>query len=208
MDKYLLEYVNLIGGKRKKTIKIYQSENKRENYIRHRYLESYDDYINNILPRALKINNKQWLIDLFDRKKTRDRIVYEDDDFIFIHDIKWNGENKWELRMLAFFRDPNLHSMRDLTGKHLPLLKKVKKICLDYIEKNFGLVEDQLKLFFHYRPSIWQLHLHFNCLFLKNSSSSIERAHSLYSIMENLELDSDYFKKIKIHCFNDIDDEK
>jgi len=196
MDSLLNEYINLVGGKRRK--------NKRENYIRERYLESYEDYITNIKPEGLK-RSRQWVFNIFDGKKEKDKVLYQDENFVLIPDIKWNRKDKWELRVLAFFKNPELNSMRDLTGDHLTLLENVKNKSLEVIKEKFELTEDQLKIFFHYRPSVWQLHMHFVCLFFKTSSSSIERAHSIYSVLENLKLDSDYFKKVKIQCFNDIE---
>jgi m7GpppX diphosphatase len=203
MDKLLNDYVTLIGGK-KYVKKNNSKKNKRETYIRPRYLESYDDYIRNVLPEGLT-RNRQWVYDIFDGKKEQDRILYQDDDFVLIPDIKWDGKEKWELRVVAFFKDRKLHSMRDLTADNLELLEKVKNTGSKIINEKFKLDENQLKIFFHYRPTVWQLHMHFHCLFLKHTSSSIERAHSIYSVIENLKLDTDYFKKVKIHCFNDIE---
>ena len=206
MDNLLNDYVTLIGGKKylKKNVNKNSNKNKRETYIRPRYLESYDDYISNILPEGLT-RNRQWVYDIFDGKKEQDRILYQDDDFVLIPDIKWDGKEKWELRVVAFFKDKKLHSMRDLTADNLELLEKVKNTGSKIINEKFKLDENQLKIFFHYRPTVWQLHMHFHCLFLKHTSSSIERAHSIYSVIENLKLDTDYFKKVKIHCFNDIE---
>jgi len=203
MNNLLYEYVNLIGGlKRDRSSK--RKNSKRESYVRPRYLESYEDYTNNVLPIALT-RNRQWVYNILEGKKEKEKVIYQDSDFLLIPDIKWNGLDIMELRILAFFKDQELHSIRELTGDHIKLLEKVKNTSCQIIKEKFDLDENQLKIFFHYRPSVWQLHMHFNCLFLKNQSSSIERAHSVYSIIENLKLDTDYFKKIKIHCFNDIE---
>jgi m7GpppX diphosphatase len=199
MNNYLSGYINLIGG-------YYKKKNLKREVHEKRYLESYDDYINNILPRALKINNKQWVMDIFN-KKTNEEILHNDDDFILINDIKWDGKDKNELRILAFFKDPKLYCIRSLTDEHINLLENVKDKACKIIKKTYNLNEDELKLFFHYRPSIWQLHLHFQALVLKTITSSIERAHSYYSVIENLKLDSDYYKKVNLHCFNYINGE-
>jgi m7GpppX diphosphatase len=207
MDSLLNDYINLIGGKNineNKNRKKKSYKNKRENFIRSRYLESYEDYKDNVLPEGLT-RNRQWVYDIFDGKKEKERILYQNSDFSLIPDIKWDGKDKWELRIVAFFKDKELHSMRDLTGEHIELLEQVKNTSCKIIKQKFELNEDQLKIFFHYRPTVWQLHMHFHCLFLKHTSSSIERAHSIYSVLENLKLDTDYFKKVKIHCFNDIE---
>ena len=202
MNSLLDEYINLVGGKKKPNS--INRKNKRETILRPRYMESYEDYKNNILPIGLS-RNRQWVYDIFDGKKEKERVLYSDTDFVLIPDIKWDGKNKWELRILAFFKNKELHSIRDLTGKDIELLERVKNTGCKIIKEMFELSEPQLKIFFHYRPAVWQLHMHFHCLFLKTPSSSIERAHSIYSVLENLRLDSEYFKKVKINCFNDIE---
>lgn len=195
MENYLNEYINLIGGAKRKL--------KRETVIRPRILESYDDYKNRVLPEELK-KNKQWVYDLFEGKKEKDRVLYQDDDFALVPDIKWDGKNRWELRVVAFFKQEGLYSIRELTDQHINLLEKVKNKGCEIIEKKFGLSEEQLKIYFHYRPTVWQLHMHFVCLFLKTPASSIERSHSLYSVIENIKIDPNYYQTVKIHCFNDV----
>ena len=190
MDNIISEYINLLGGKNK------------NNYVRSRYLESYEDYKNKIVPHAKK--NKHRVIDIINGNKDQDQILYQDEHFILIPDIKWNGKDKLELRILAFFKDKNLLSMRDLTGDNIAILQHVKNKSCQIIKEKFNLVEDQLKIFFHYHPTIWRLHLHFMNILFRSPSSSIERAHSIYSTIENLKLDSNYFKKVKIHIFNDF----
>ena len=230
MDNLLNDYVTLIGGKkgsyknkRETIIRPLRGEERHldagassdrplrgeERHLddgassdRPRYLESYEDYKKNILPERLT-RNRQWVYDIFDGKKEKEKVLYQDSDFLLIPDIKWDGNDVFELMLVAFFKDKELHSMRDLNGKHIKLLEKVKKTSCKIINDKFELDENQLKIFFHYRPTVWQLHMHFHCLFLKLPSSSIERAHSIYSVIENLKLDTDYFKKVKIHCFND-----
>lgn len=194
MDNYLNEYVNLIGGAKRKL--------KREIYVRPRILESYEEYKNSVLPIELK-KNKQWVYDLFEGKKEKDKVLYQDEDFVLVPDIKWDGKNKWELRVVAFFKKEGLYSIRELTADNIDLLERVKEKSCEIIKKKFDLTEEQLKIYFHYRPTVWQLHMHFVCLFLKSPASSIERSHSVYSVIENMKIDPNYYQKVKIHCFND-----
>jgi hypothetical protein len=58
---------------------------------------------------------------------------YQDSDFLLIPDIKWNGLEIMELRILAFFKDQELHSIRELTGDHIKLLEKAEILNLEYI---------------------------------------------------------------------------
>ena len=154
MDNYLSEYISLVGGRKKSSYK-----QKRADYTRPRYLESYEDYKNKIIPSINK-NNTQWVFDIFNGKREQNRIIYQDNDFVLIPDIKWDGHNMIDLHVLAFFKDPRLQSIRDLTIEDIKLLDRVMKISLENIKKKYNSVENQLKIYFHYKPSVWQLHLH------------------------------------------------
>jgi m7GpppX diphosphatase len=205
MDNYLSEYISLVGGKKKSSNQLRRKTSsykpKRADYTRPRSLESYEDYQNKIIPSINK-NNTQWVFDIFSGKREQNRIIYQDNDFVLIPDIKWDGRNMIDLHVLAFFKDPRLQSIRDLTKEDIKLLDRVMKISLENITKKYNLIENQLKIYFHYKPSVWQLHLHFENLFHKTGASSVERAYSIYSVLENLKLNSDYFKKVKLHVFN------
>jgi len=168
--------------------------------LQERYLETYEDYKKNILPKALK-SSKQWLDDIIEGKKEQELILYQDKDFILLISDKWTDNNIDHLRILAFFKQNNLRSIRDITSKNIKLLEKVKNKSCEVIKKKYNFTEDQLKIFFHYRPSVWQLHLHFVNLNYTLRSSSIEKAFEYHAVIENIKLVSDYYKKISIYTF-------
>lgn len=71
-----------------------------------------------------------------------DRIVYEDPDpdtgFTLLPDLKWDGESKESLYLLAIVRKRGIRSIRDLTAEHLPLLRNVlKKGTVSYLYKYY-----------------------------------------------------------------------
>lgn len=52
--------------------------------------------------------------------------------FLLLPDLKWSGKIN-ELYLLAVVKKRNIKSLRDLTGKHLPLLKNILKngsVCI------------------------------------------------------------------------------
>ena len=49
--------------------------------LQERYLETYEDYIKNVLPKAL-LSNNQWLDDIIEGRKEQELILYQDKDFI------------------------------------------------------------------------------------------------------------------------------
>ena len=168
--------------------------------LQERYLETYEDYIKNVLPKAL-LSNNQWLDDIIEGRKEQELILYQDNDFILLISDKWIDNNLNHLRILSFLKNKKLRSIRDLTNKNIKLLEKVKNKSCEVINKKYNFTEDQLKIFFHYRPSVWQLHLHFVNLNYTLRSSSIEKAFEYHSVIENLKLISDYYKKISIYTF-------
>jgi len=176
--------------------------------IRKRTLETYSDYTKKVLPFAKeKKDNRVWLDNLFKyNKDNKNTLIYADDNFILIEDIRWESKDINELRIVAFFKLEKLYCIRELRKKHIKLLDKVYRKSIKIIKQKYKLNEDQLKVFFHYRPSIWQLHLHFNYINLKTISSSIERAHPYFSVIENLKINSNYYKKVSISCYDELED--
>lgn len=71
----------------------------------------------------------QWVYNILEHKSEADRIVFEDSDpdkgFILIPDLKWDGKTIETLYLLALPHARGILSIRDLTEKHLPLLKNI-----------------------------------------------------------------------------------
>ena len=65
-----------------------------------------------------------------EHKSEVERIIFEDPDvengFILLPDLKWNGEVD-TLYLLGIVHKRDIKSLRDLTEKHLPLLKNIQK---------------------------------------------------------------------------------
>jgi hypothetical protein len=156
-------------------------------------LESYDDY------KKLKVedSDKKWVYNILDHTAEKDRIIYEDDDIILIPDYKWNY-NIDNLHILCFFKNKQLYSIRELTNKHIETLENSLKNCKKCIKEKYDIPEDNLLIYFHYHPSVWQLHIHFTNVRLINNSILIPRAHLVSQVIENLKIDSDYYKKVKL----------
>ena len=72
----------------------------------------------------------------------------------------------------------------------------MKNKSIEIIKNNFDLDDTELKIFFHYEPSTYHLHIHFINVLNKDLNSSVEYSHSLDNVLFNLELDSNYYKKI------------
>lgn len=53
----------------------------------------------------------------------------------------------------------------------------------------------QLRIYLHYQPSYYHLHVHFTALGYDAPGSSVERAHLLADVIDNLAMDSTYYQK-------------
>lgn len=63
------------------------------------------------------------------------------------------------------------------------------------IVKRFGVPGSQLRIYLHYQPSYYHLHVHFTALGYDAPGTSVERAHLLADVIDNLVLDSSYYQK-------------
>lgn len=63
------------------------------------------------------------------------------------------------------------------------------------IVKRFGVLGSQLRIYLHYQPSYQHLHVHFTALGYDAPGSSVERAHLLADVIDNLAMDSMYYQK-------------
>lgn len=134
--------------------------------------------------------------------------------------MKWDGQlNTLKLIALPLQK---IRSIRELNASHLPLLKNIRDAGTTAIAKKFKLSASQLRIYLHYQPSYYYLHVHFAYLMYDapgrfNLSSNynvncyrksynififyffvgifVEKAHLLSTVMRNIELMSDYYTK-------------
>ncbi|XP_033375578.1 m7GpppX diphosphatase isoform X1 [Parus major] len=100
-----------------------------------------------------------------------------------------------DLYLIALVHRREIKSLRDLTAEHLPLLRNVLQEGKEAIVKRFGVSGSQLRIYLHYQPSYQHLHVHFTALGYDAPGSSVERAHLLADVIDNLAMDSMYYQK-------------
>uniref|UniRef100_A0AAR5PA77 m7GpppX diphosphatase n=1 Tax=Dendroctonus ponderosae TaxID=77166 RepID=A0AAR5PA77_DENPD len=164
--------------------------------------ETPDIYNNIVVPHITSDKfDLQWVYNIIDHKSESDRILVEDTDpingFVVVPDLKWNGDLE-TLYFLAICNRRELKSIRDLTAEHLPLLNKIKATTINAIKSKYGLDGSQLRIYLHYQPSFYHLHIHFTYLRHEAPGILAERAHLLTTVISNLELISDYYQKATI----------
>ena len=107
-------------------------------------------------------------------------------------------QSKMTLNWLAIVHDLRIRTLRDLRGEHIPMLKGMLESCMHAIEHHTGIAQDQIMAYVHYPPSVYQLHVHFSYPYGQYCHRDAYRVHSLGSIINNLEIDPDYYSKATI----------
>ncbi|XP_071449664.1 m7GpppX diphosphatase [Hetaerina americana] len=151
--------------------------------------------------------NLQWVFNIIDGTAEQDRVVYasplseEKTGFVLVPDLKWDGKNLENLHLIALPYMRGILSLRDLNGDHLPLLRNINTQGKKIIEEKFGLSASQLRIFFHYQPSFYHLHIHFTSLRHEAFGIHAGKAHLLTSVINNLELLPSYYQDATLPFF-------
>ncbi|KAM9298882.1 m7GpppX diphosphatase [Gastrophryne carolinensis] len=162
--------------------------------------ESGEDYRTITLPfieaQSFSI---QWVYNILEKKAEAERIVYENPDpdtgFILLPDFKWNQKQVEDLYLIAICHQRGIKSLRDLTADHLPLLRNILQEGQAAILKRYGLRGNQLRIYLHYQPSYYHLHVHFTALGHDAPGTTVERAHLLCDVIQNLEAEPAYYQR-------------
>lgn len=141
----------------------------------------------------------QWVYNILEHKQEVDRIVFEDpckeNGFILLPDLKWDGKTVETLYLIAIVHRHNLKSLRSLSGEHLPLLRNIRDKGIAAIANRYNIPRSQLRIYFHYQPSFYHLHVHFTYLKYDAPGIFCEKSHLLDTVITNLELLPDYYEK-------------
>ncbi|KFP88671.1 m7GpppX diphosphatase, partial [Apaloderma vittatum] len=187
-----------------KTTVVYPATEKHlQKYLRqevHLIRETREDYENVTLPFIQSQSfSVQWVYNILEKKAEADRIVHENPDprdgFVLVPDFKWNQNQLDDLYLIALAHRRDVKCLRDLTGEHLPLLRNIAREGTEAVTKRFGVPGSQLRIYLHYQPSYYHLHVHFTALGYDAPGSSVERAHLLADVIDNLATDSSYYQK-------------
>lgn len=96
------------------------------------------------------------------------------------------------MRYLVIFKDTALKTIRDLTRAHVPLLETIRDQVLSWLhEQN----KETFHLYFHYMPSVFQLHMHVR---EKPFFRRHIRIQPLHNVIQNLLQDSTHYRNALI----------
>jgi hypothetical protein len=154
-------------------------------------METAEDYQLVSLPQT-----PPWITAIFDGSAEKEEILLLTEQFYVLPDPKWDRKPQ-NAYLLAIFKDSNLKSLRDLRAHHIPLLEGCIDVVSGWMTDKYGLDRDEIRIFIHYPPSAWRLHIHFQALNADNSlGSNVQcgRAHLLQTVIYNLSIADNYYR--------------
>jgi m7GpppX diphosphatase len=170
---------------------------KLKTYTKRIIKESYEEYLEFMLKRGFE--KDQWIYNIINGVAEKETILYRDDIVIVIPAYTWDSTEIEKIHILCLPTDTSIRTIRDLTLENVQLLEHMKNATLQKIEEIYGLTEENLKMFFHYDPSTYHLHIHFINNVNTETWSSVEYSHDLDSVIFNLKMNSNYYKQIKLN---------
>ena len=159
--------------------------------------ETYDEYLQTLSTRDPK--KDVWIYNIIDGSSEQEAILYKDELCIVFINYFWDGTNIDKLQLLCMPTDKNLRSIRSLDSSHISLIEHMKRVTLQVIREKYSLEEGDIKMYFHYEPSTYHLHIHFVNIVSNQLHSSVEYSHELSSVIFNLSICSDYYKIINLN---------
>lgn len=167
--------------------------NKYKNSNLHMIRETPQVYNSIVKPyiETMKGDRIQWVKNILYKGAESDRVLFKNNDYIILPDMKWDGQDINSLYCCCIVYDDSISSIRDLNKDKISYLEKIRDsilIEIPNIYKKFNLHRDNLRLYVHYQPSYYHFHIHVvNANFSGLTNSMISgKAILLDDIIDNL----------------------
>jgi len=149
---------------------------------------------------AIPPSSVEWVHNILEGKKEKENVLATQPGFMIVKDYKWNDSaNLAAMHLLGLVQDRGLRSVRDLRGAHVPLLRAVRAAGLGVLKDQFGIDTAQVRAYFHYLPTFYHLHVHFDHVSADvTATHAVSKAILLDDVIDNLELDPEYYVKASI----------
>lgn len=149
---------------------------------------------------ALPAKQLAWVHAILDRKAEMDVLLYEDAHCMLLPDSKWADQSDLsQLYVLAILKERTVRSVRDLHGRHATALRELRDGVLGRI-RELGVHANQVRAYFHYHPSFWLGHVHFNVIGCRTVGSGLSAGKALLldDVIDALERDPSHFETAAI----------
>ena len=99
-------------------------------------------------------------------------------------------------RYLVVFRDQELFCIRDLRARHVPMLRGLLAFLKQWLPAQEPLLHRKYHMYFHYMPSVFQMHMHVS---MRKAPDSL-RAQDAHHIIRNLARTDTWYRDALILC--------
>jgi diadenosine tetraphosphate (Ap4A) HIT family hydrolase len=150
-------------------------------YVRNPVICTPETYYDAEFQRSLLDNRRQnqWIFDLIENANCPgEKIYHTTPDWLLARDLHRGSDSRY----LVIFKDPSLHSIRDLRAQHVQALKDVVAYLRTWLPAQEPADHGKYLMYFHYMPSVFQLHMHVSM----RKSSDTCRAHHVQHVLRNL----------------------
>jgi len=147
--------------------------------------------------KLLLENRRQnkWIFDLMDVPNCPGEKVYHStDEWLLARDLHKGTDNRY----LVVFKDKDLYSIRELRSKHIDTLKAIVEFLSRWLPEQEPVYHKKYSMYFHYMPSVFQLHMHVS---MRKSLESF-RAHHMHHVLRNLHSHDAWYRDALILCQN------
>lgn len=114
-------------------------------------------------------------------KSEAEKVLFRDDDpdygFVILPDMKWDLTTTTSLYLVAIAISRDIHSVRDLTKGHVPMLRKIQQEAKKIVQERWKLDPGALRFYIHYQPSY--------CESLLRSAPTRLRTHPILHIIDH-----------------------
>ena len=163
--------------------------------IRNTSICSPETYYDRGFQRLLAENRRhnQWIFDLMTLPDCPGEKVFHDTpDWLLARDLHRGPDNRY----LVVFRDEQLFCIRDLRARHVGMLRGLLSFLRQWLPVQEPLLHGKYHLYFHYMPSVFQLHMHVS---MRKAPDSL-RAQDVQHVIRNLEQAGTWYKDALILC--------
>ncbi|CAL1271377.1 unnamed protein product [Larinioides sclopetarius] len=162
--------------------------------------ETKDLYESIVLPYFKVISEKSQ--DCTKNSSDEDKTLYKDsgesNSFVLLKDDldKCLCTNT-HFRAKAVVSQKDILSLRCLSAADIPFLIKLQKKCLEELSTKYEVPVSKIESYVPYPPTSFPLHVFFETV-EKDSLIPVEKAHSLTTVISNLQLIPDYYQRITL----------
>jgi m7GpppX diphosphatase len=175
----------------------------------HETSEMYNSVVKPYIQSIVDGGSLGWITNIIQLKKEKERLLFNNDEFVIHVDTKWRTHppplkiprEEWlnhpsveDLYCLAITKLPGIASLRDLRGEHIPMLQSMINEGLKVVKSTYGVDHNQIRIFVHYQPQFYHFHVHYTRL-ENEVGCCCERGHLLSDVIQNLEIDSEFYCK-------------